>query len=272
MIRTFTFAGAPTTRSLTVKCIQDAKGQRKFVQTTANNAEEAAAAEEAGIEMLVGPANLLAALREGAPQTFITAGVHMWQFPTADDVLRQAFNLLEAGADAIYCPRELEIVEMLANAKVPVMGHLGLVPRTSSWTGGIRAVGKTADEAIQLFRAFKDLENAGAIMVEAEVIAAETLTEIAKRVSLSVISLGSGPGGDIDYLFQSDLCGETESRPRHARAFADLHSMQRAMQAERIRALTAYKDSVLEGSFPAEIETVATPSDELNRFIESIDR
>jgi len=272
MIRTFDFSGAPAERSLTVKCIQDAKGTRKLVQTTANNAAEAAAAEAAGIEMLAGPAAMLGEFRRGAPRTFITVGVHMWQFPTPDDILRQAYTLLEAGADAIYCPREPAVVERLANAKVPVMGHLGLVPRTSSWTGGVRAFGKTADEALQLYRAFKDLENAGAVMVEAEVIAAETLTEIAKRVSLSVISLGSGPGGDIDYLFQADICGETETRPRHARAFADLHGMQKAMDAERVRALSAYRSGVLEGSFPADEETVRIPDREFLKFKDALER
>lgn len=257
MERTFSFAGAPVERTLTIKSLRDAKGRRKLVQTTANTAAEAAAAEAAGIEMIVGPAALLAEFRKGAPRTFVTVGVHMWQFATRDDIMREAYRLLEAGADAIYCPREPAIVEMLASAQVPVMGHLGLVPRTSTWTGGIRAIGKTPDEAVTLFRAFKDLENAGAVMVEAEVVAADTLTEIAKRTSLSVISLGSGPGGDIDYLFQSDICGETETRPRHARAFADLYSMQKAVDAERLKALKAYRQAVQEGSFPGEGEIIA---------------
>ncbi len=268
MKRTFDFSGAPAERSLTIKCIRDAKGTRKLVQTTANNAAEASMAEAAGIDMIVGPAQLLPDFRKGAPRTFVTSGVHMWQFPTPDEILRQAFALREGGADAIYCPREPEIVEMLSRAKVPVMGHLGLVPRTSTWTGGIRALGKTADEAKQLYRAFKDLENAGAVMVEAEVIAADALTEIAQRTTLSVISLGSGPGGDIDYLFQSDICGETETRPRHARAFADLHAMQKQMDAERLCALKSYRASVLDQSFPAPQETVSMPEREKEDFKE----
>lgn len=271
MIRTFSFAGQPAERTLTVKCIQEAKGKRKLVQTTANDAAQAAAAEAAGIQMIAGPAPMLQEFRAGAPKTFITVGVHMWQFPTPDDILRQAYQLLEAGADAIYCPREPAIVEKLANAKVPVMGHLGLVPRTSSWTGGVRALGKTAEEALELYQAFKDLENAGAVMVEAEVIAAETLTEITKRMSLSVISLGSGPGGDIDYMFQSDICGETETRPRHARAFANLLTMYKDIEEERIRALAAYKDSVVNGSFPTQDETVSLSAQELDKFIDALE-
>ena len=58
------------------------------------------------------------------------------------------------------------------------MGHLGLVPRKSTWRGGLRAVGRTADEALALMQDFRDLENAGAFSVEAEVIPAEVMAAI----------------------------------------------------------------------------------------------
>lgn len=256
MKKTFDFAGRPTERTLTLKCLRDAKGRKKFAQTTATTVEQAAAARAAGIEMLIGPADLLPTLRQGAPDAFITIGVHMWQYPLVDQVLTRAYQLMEAGADAIYCPREPSVVEVLAEAKVPVMGHLGLVPRTSSWTGGIRAMGRTAEEAMTLLRQFKDLENAGAVIVEAEVIAAPALAAITPRVGLSVISLGSGPAGDIDYLFQEDICGETPNRPRHARAFADLYGMQQEMDRVRREALTAYRAAVDDESHPAADNTV----------------
>ena len=38
--------------------------------------------------------------------------------------------------------RSMDVVSMLAKEDVPVMGHLGLVPRKSTWIGGLRAVGK----------------------------------------------------------------------------------------------------------------------------------
>ena len=40
----------------------------------------------------------------------------------------------------------------------------------STWRGGLRAVGRTASEAPELKQDFRDLENAGAFSVEAEVI------------------------------------------------------------------------------------------------------
>ncbi len=40
----------------------------------------------------------------------------------------------------------------LADEHIPVVGHVGLVPSRATWTGGFRAVGKTADEALALYR------------------------------------------------------------------------------------------------------------------------
>ncbi|NRB01430.1 MAG: 3-methyl-2-oxobutanoate hydroxymethyltransferase, partial [Rhodobacteraceae bacterium] len=96
------------------------------------------------------------------------------------------------------------------------------------------------------------------------------LSEIAPRVGLSVISLGSGPGGDIDYLFQEDICGETPTRPRHARAFGDLLTLAEHMQRERIAALSAYRTAVTDGSFPAAAETVGIKAEELAAFRDAL--
>ena len=49
-----------------------------------------------------------------------------------------------------------------AEAGIPVEGHAGLVPHRSTWTGGLRAVGKTIEEALWVYEEIKKLEAAGA--------------------------------------------------------------------------------------------------------------
>ena len=44
---------------------------------------------------------------------------------------------------------------MLSKEEIPVMCHLGLVTRKSSWRGGLRAIGKNAEEALKLYNDFK---------------------------------------------------------------------------------------------------------------------
>ena len=80
------------------------------------------------------------------------------------------------------------------------------------------------------------MENAGAFSVEAEVIAEETLKEISTRTKLVTVSLGSGNGGDVNYLFMCDICGENEVAPRHAIKYGNLLDLHKKVQKERVSA------------------------------------
>ena len=226
----YTWDAKPSRRNLTAADIRACKGLCKLTQTTANSVEEAAAAAESEIDMLMlicGTSNV-ELVRQGAPHHFLTAALTIPDYPTDEDILRGALTALKQGADSVMTARRFAVVEMLANEDIPVMGHHGLVPRKSTWRGGLRAVGRTADEALALMQDFRDLENAGAFSVEAEVIPAEVMATISPRIGLITVSLGSGPGSDVIYLFQNDICGENPL-PRHSRAFGNLSALANQM-------------------------------------------
>ena len=188
----YTWAAKPAKRTLTVGDLKTSKGKRKFTQVTANSIEEAEAAEKAGFDMIISNAKNVISVREGSKNLFLTAALGLNEFVTEEDIMRGAFKALENGADAVMTPRSMHIVEMLSKEDVPVMGHLGLVPRKSTWIGGLRAVGKTANEAYELFQKFKRLEEAGAFSAECEVIPENVMGEISKRTDIVTVSLGSG--------------------------------------------------------------------------------
>ena len=253
-------------RNYTAADLQALKGIRKLTQTTANSEEEAAAAADAGIDLVMGNAVNAEAVRRGAPNHYYTAAIPMPDHPTEKDVLEAAFLAMKHGADSVYTARGPHIVEMLAHEQIPVMCHLGLVPRRSTWNGGLRAIGKTADEAMALGQSFRDMENAGAFSVEAEVICDRVMTEISKRTTLITSSLGSGSGADIIYLFQNDICGEQPESPRHARAFGDLYTLQEQIRAQRREALAAFHQAANSGDYPANAETAGIADDEFEKF------
>ena len=253
-------------RNYTAADLQALKGIRKLTQTTANSEEEAAAAADAGIDLVMGNAVNAEAVRRGAPNHYYTAAIPMSDHPTEKDVLEAAFLAMKHGADSVYTARGPHIVEMLAHEQIPVMCHLGLVPRRSTWNGGLRAIGKTADEAMALWQSFRDMENAGAFSVEAEVICDRVMTEISKRTTLITSSLGSGSGADIIYLFQNDICGEQPESPRHARAFGDLYTLQEQIRAQRREALAAFHQAANSGDYPANAETAGIADDEFEKF------
>jgi 3-methyl-2-oxobutanoate hydroxymethyltransferase len=218
------------------------------------------------IQMVICRAANVPRVREGSRRVFVTAALGFADAVTSEEILRAAFGAVTAGADAVITGRGYDTVRMLANEYIPVMGHLGFVPRKSTWVGGVRAVGKTCAEALELWDRFRRLEDAGAFAVECEVIPAAVMAEINRRTSLVTISLGSGADADVTFLFTSDICGETARRPRHARAWGDLARLHKAVHDERIKALAAFRSDIASGAFPAATEVADIADAELAEF------
>lgn len=271
--RIMTLGGAYGTRNYTVKDLRDQKGKRVLVETLAFTPEEAAAAEEAGIDTMkvrFDPKRPEPAveIRKAAPNTFMSFSVPLVAAATADEAVRIAYQAMELGADGIMCQWSPRFISAAAEAGVPVQGHAGLVPRKSTWTGGLRAVGKTLDEALWIYREIKRLEEAGAWAVEVEVIPAALLAEISKRTKLLTSSIGAGSGGDIQFLFAEDILGNNRPPyPRHSKQYRTLYKMREAMQAERIAGFSEFAQDVRSGAFPGPEHVVNAPEGLINAFL-----
>jgi 3-methyl-2-oxobutanoate hydroxymethyltransferase len=277
LTRTMTLGGAYGTRNYTVKDLRDQKGQRVLVETLPFSVEEAVAAEEAGIDTMKvrfdpkhpEPA---AAIRRAAPHTFMAFSVPLLAAATADEAVRLGYDAMAVGADAIMCQWSPRFVEAAAEAGIPVQGHAGLVPRKSTWTGGLRAVGKTPEEARWVYDQIKALENAGAYAVEVEVIPEELLVEISKRTSLMTSSIGAGSGGDIQFLFAEDILGNNPPPyPRHSKQYRKIHEMLAAVQAERVAGFQEFIDDVRQGAFPAAEHVIKAPDGLIEAFLDGLD-
>ncbi len=272
MTRILDYTGTPQERTTTVAAIRGLRAAGdQLTQTTAGSAEEAAAAEAAGIEMIACLGQAVPEVRQGTSTVFVSAAIDFQGAVSPDELLRDAFAALEAGADAVITARSLAHVEHLAADDLPVMGHLGFVPKKSTLYGGVRTVGRTAAEAADLWADFVRLEDAGAFAVECELIPANLMAAIQQRTGLATVSLGSGPSADVMFLFQNDICGEGPFVPRHARTYADLNALHEQIRSERVRALGEWKADVASGAFPNDTEISETPADELAAFLATLD-
>ena len=273
MKRIYTYGGKPATRNLTMACIQANKAAgTKMVQVDAANREEAELLERLGIDLITIADTDIDEVRAAAPNTFVTGSQTMVQYMTEDEALAAAIGCAERGADAIYTPRGLKTIERLAAEGLCVQGHLGLVPRLSTRVGGLRVIGKTADEAMRLFEDFKRLEDAGGVAAEVECVATEVLQEIGPRTSIVTHSIGAGSGGDIIFSFLADVTGDVENPPRHAKAWADMLSVRAAMSAEREKGVTGFRDEVRAGTFPHEPHQVPMAPGEHEKLKEALDK
>jgi 3-methyl-2-oxobutanoate hydroxymethyltransferase len=271
--RIYTYGTQPALRNLTVRDIllNKTAGQ-KLVQTNAFAREEAEAAQSAGIDLLICRGERYNDVRAGAPNTFITAVLLMASYGTTDEILAAAVSHAGNGADAIMTPRSPSVVEVIAREGIPVQGHVGLVPSLSTSLGGLRTIGKTAGEAIAVLDHMRRLEEAGAFGCEVECVAADALAAIRPHTNLVISSIGSGTAADIIFLFMSDLTGDTIDPPRHAKAFGDLLATRRLLEKERVKALVAYRDEVLAGSFPDANVSSRMAKGEIDQLAELLDK
>ena len=276
--RVMTLGGAYGTRNYTVKDLRDLKGKRVLTETLPFSAEEAAAAEEAGIDLMkvrFDPKRpeLAAEIRKAAPNTFMSFSVPLVAAATEAEAVRIGYQAMEIGADGIMCQWSPRFVAAAAEAGIPIEGHAGLVPRKSTWTGGLRAVGKTIEEALWVYQEIRKLEAAGAWAVEVEVIPAELLAQISRRTSLLTSSIGAGGGGDIQFLFAEDILGNNgPPYPRHTKQYRNLFRMKQEMQAERVAGFREFVQDVRSGGFPGTEHVVKAPDGLIDAFIEMADK
>lgn len=256
-------------RNYTVRDIIQLKGKKKFTQVRVTNAEEAAAAEDAGIDLLLtGPGPEFSKIRKAAAKTFMTVGVPFIQNPSKREATKKAFEVIEAGADSLMCQNwNLDWMKHLSKFRIPFQSHVGFIPRRTTWIGGIRAFGKTANEALELYRDIKDIENTGAWGIEVELVPQNILAEITKMTSLITISIGSGNAADAQFLFAEDILGQSQIQfPRHAKKYANFDKLMNDLQKERINAFKKFNSEVRKNKFPSKKNSISLEKKELMNF------
>jgi 3-methyl-2-oxobutanoate hydroxymethyltransferase len=238
---------------MTVADLRAAKGKRVLTMLYVETLEEAAAASAAGVDVLsiIAPV-WTPAMREAAGDCFVQVGLLYGELVTEEDYLRAAFAARKVGGDAYYCAAYLPTVARLAAEGLPVVGHVGLIPSKTTWTGGFRAVGKDVESAVRVWEDMVALERAGAFAVELEVVPARLGAELSRRSGLLTFGMGAGAGTDAQYLFAEDVLGCTRGhKPRHAKTYRNFAAEYERLQQERIAAFREFVADVKAGDYPA---------------------
>jgi 3-methyl-2-oxobutanoate hydroxymethyltransferase len=248
------------------------KGKQQIKMLFVESVEEAAAANAAGIDMLsiIEPI-WTPEMRSAAGNCVVQVGLIYGDHCTYEDYLRAAHRSLKIGGDCFYCAASLDTISRLSAEGIPVVGHAGLIPAKATWTGGFRAVGKTADSAMMVYRQVKDLEAAGAFAAELEVVPERVATEISKRTKMLMLSMGAGPGGDAQYLFAEDVLGYTRGhQPRHAKVYRNFRAEYERLQQERIAAFQEFAADVDSGAYPEKKHLVPIDDREFDAFMQRL--
>ena len=256
----------------TVADIRALKGKRQMTMLYVDTPNEAAAAAAAGIDMLsIADPIWTPEMRKAAGDCFVQVGLLYGQLITQEDYQRAAHRAIQVGGDCVYCASSMGTIKSLADDGIPVVSHVGLVPSKATWTGGFKAVGKTAQSALDVLKHVKQLEEIGCFGVELEVVPDRVAKEISTRTNLVLLGMGAGPYADAQYLFAEDVLGYTDGhKPRHAKTYRNFAAELDRLQQERIAAFSEFKADVDRGVYPTVAHSVSISDAELEKFLANL--
>lgn len=189
-----------------------------------------------------------AAVRRGAKTAMVITDLPFltYQASPAEAITSAGRCLKEAGVDGVKLEGgELRVphVRALVENGIPVLGHIGLLPQSVHAMGGYRVQGRDEEDAKRLIRDAAALADAGAFAVVLEGMPPDVARAITAAVPIPTIGIGAGPHCDGQVLVAHDMLGVTERPPKFVKRYADL-------RADMTRAIAAYRDDVLSGTFP----------------------
>jgi len=188
------------------------------------------------------------AVRRGAPNTLCLVSMPYGSYATADIAVTNAVRMMkESGADAVKLQggREMfAIIKAVADAGVPVMSHVGLLPHYVHRFGGFKMQGRTADDALKIIDNAKAIEEAGAIGLEIEAMPYEVGKAVDEAVGIFTFSIGAGAAGTCQLLNGYDLIGAFDSfKPKFAKRYGNINEIA-------TQAFAQYAEEVRAGAFP----------------------
>ena len=273
-----------TRKKLTTYDYLNCKGKRQLSNLFVHTVEEAAAAEEAGIDYIVAAHDIpqfevnatldeVKRIREVTPSCYMQSGAPI---PAASEyeAIKFAHEYLAFGVDCIYVGNySLDWIKAMRRENIPTIGHVGLIPGKATWIGGFRAIGKTADEAIEVLRYTLELQDAGVVGVEFEVVPPKVAAIVTKKTDIIIMSMGSGSDCDAQFLFSNDVLGWTAGHtPRHARVYRNFKKEYERLQRERVAAFKEFHQDTINKNFNDPKITVSIDDREYDKFLEMAEK
>jgi 3-methyl-2-oxobutanoate hydroxymethyltransferase len=152
------------------------------------------------------------AVKRGADNTFLVGDMPQGSYEISNE--SAIFNALrfikEAGCDCVKLEggeRMQERVRAIVDAGIPVVGHLGLTPQSSSTFGGYKVQGKTVKSFNKLITDSIALLKAGAFSILLEAVPNEPAEQIAKALPIPIFGIGAGKDVDGQLIIVHDILG-----------------------------------------------------------------
>jgi 3-methyl-2-oxobutanoate hydroxymethyltransferase len=204
------------------------------------------------------------AVARGRQNALVVADMPFMSYQSSkSQAIENAGRLIKAGADAVKLEGGVEIkdtIHAIVEIGIPVMGHIGFQPQTTTLQEGYKVQAKTKDAAVRLIESAKALEEAGAFSIALEMVTKEVSKIISSSIEIPTIGIGSGPNCDGQVLVVHDVLGLYEKiKPKFAKRYLELSS-------DIVKAVESYKNDVVSGKFPDTEHSFSMDKSELERL------
>ena len=192
------------------------------------------------------------AVRRGAPNTFLIGDMPFLSYEVSpEEAVSNAGRFYkECGVDAVKLEggtRVVKSIRSIVDAGMVVVGHLGLLSQSLGQFGGHKVQGRTAENAYELIKECRALQEAGISILCLEAVTAEVAKFITQDLYIPVIGIACGPDTDGQVLIVNDVLGITEG-------FKATFYKQYANAAKyKVNALKKFVKEVREKQFPARV-------------------
>lgn len=135
----------------------------------------------------------VSAVARGVKHAVIIGDMPINTYDTPAQALATAQALVAAGADVVKLEggvRQVEKIETIIAAGIPVIGHHGMLPQRVLEDGGYKKKGKTDEEFNDILEGALALEKAGCCAIVLESIIPELANKITSALSIPTIGIG----------------------------------------------------------------------------------
>ena len=159
----------------------------------------------------------------------------------------------------------LDRISKIIQAGIPVMGHIGLRPQEVLKESGYKIQGKTAIEALKIYKDAIALEGAGVFAMVLEGVPKELAKIITDTLKIPTIGIGAGKGCDGQIQVLHDVVGLFGNKvPRHAKVFSNSYKTIKG-------SIESYEKEVSNNTFPNNATSTKMDANELQALKKKIE-
>ena len=183
-------------------------------------------------------------VRMGIKKSLMVVDMPYGTYKNPNEALKNAKKIIsKTKCDAIKLEggkKVVQIIKTLIKNKIPVMGHLGVLPQSAT---NFKFKGKEIAERKIILRDSKLLEEAGVFSIVLECVESSLAKEVTKTINIPTIGIGASIYCDGQVLVTDDLIGLNKIKARFVKKYSNI-------EKQINDAVLKFKRDVVTNKFP----------------------